>query len=291
MTTRRLGWIPDKIDPRDKIFPLKLTLTALPPAIDLTQMYAVPVVDQGNLGSCTGNGIAGALSYLEQKEGAPMVYPSRLFIYYNERVIEGTVSQDSGAEIRDGIKTVVEQGICPETEWPYDINKFTIQPPPSAYAHALQDLVKSYQRVAVDATSIMTALASGFPVIVGITVYDSFMNSTNGDIPMPDLATETIQGGHCVIVVGYDQQTSRFKFQNSWGTHWGAGGFGELPFAYLGNPQFGGDYWIITADEAASPTPPPARQGCLGRFSQILMALRTRKEKTAQEYIQRLDAR
>lgn len=276
----RLGWIPDKPDYRDKIFPLKLNLTALPPMVDLTQTYAVPVVDQGNLGSCTGNGIASALAYLEEKEGAPFVYPSRLFIYYNERVIEGTVGEDAGAEIRDGIKSVVAQGFCPETDWPYDISKFTTKPPTKAYADAQKNLVQTYQRVSVDAASVMTALVSGYPVIVGFTVYDSFMNSTDGNIPMPNLATESIQGGHCVIVVGYDQQTSRFKFQNSWGTSWGTAGFGELPFAYLGNPQFGGDYWIVTADQSVTPPPTPTPpQGCLGVLSQILLARTLKKAK------------
>lgn len=264
MTDRRLGWIPDKPDSRDFIFPLKFSLTQLPPRVDLTETYTVPVVDQGALGSCTGNGIASALAYLEMKEGAPLIYPSRLFIYYNERAMEGTVNEDAGANIRDGIKSVVDQGFCPETDWPYDISKFMVKPPAPAYADALRDLVQTYQKVSVDPASVMTALASGYPVIVGFTVYDSFMNSTDGIIPMPS-ATESIQGGHCVIVVGYDQQTSRFKFQNSWGTGWGTAGFGELPFTYLGD--YGGDFWIVTGDQSVpgpSPTPSPTNKGCLG---------------------------
>lgn len=281
----RLGWIPDKPDARDFIFPLKLSRAALPASVDLTLTHNVPVVDQGALGSCTGNGIAGALAYLQEVEGVSMKYPSRLFIYYNERVIEGSVSQDAGAEIRDGIKSVVAQGFCPETDWPYTISKFTTKPSATAYADALKDLVQTYQKVSVDAASLMTALASGYPVIVGFTVYDSFMNSVDGNMPMPDVNNESIQGGHCVIVVGYDQQTSRFKFQNSWGTSWGTGGFGTLPFAYLGSPVFGGDYWIVTGDQSVvptptpTPTPPPAPSGCLGVLSQILQARTLKKAK------------
>ncbi|HYT41874.1 MAG TPA: C1 family peptidase, partial [Methylomirabilota bacterium] len=174
----RLGWIPDKPDTRDYIYPYKLRETALPVQLDLSQVYNVPVVNQGDLGSCTGNGIASAIAYLQEKEGAAMRYPSRLFIYYNERVIEGTVNDDAGAEIRDGIKSVVSQGYCSEIDWPYDISRFTVKPDALSYLDASRDLVRTYQKVPVDANSIMTALASGYPVIVGFTVYNSFYNQS-----------------------------------------------------------------------------------------------------------------
>jgi hypothetical protein len=45
--------------------------------------------------------------------------------YYNERAIEGTVTTDSGARIRDGMKSIANQGECDETLWPYDLTKFT----------------------------------------------------------------------------------------------------------------------------------------------------------------------
>jgi C1A family cysteine protease len=60
---------------------------------------------------------------MRQKEHQPFT-PSRLFIYYNERVMEHTVSQDAGAQIRDGIKSVNHIGACPETDWPYVIANF-----------------------------------------------------------------------------------------------------------------------------------------------------------------------
>jgi|ERR1700694_2362299 len=252
----RLGWLPDSPDHRDKVFSHPILPATLPTSVDLTQKYSVPVVDQGQLGSCTGNAIASALAYLQLIENESLVYPSRLFIYYNERVIEGTVGTDAGAEIRDGIKTVVAQGYCPETDWAYDINRFTETPPTVAYTNASKDLVKLYQKVTVDTTSIMSALALGYPVIVGFTVYDSFLNAGNGDIPMPVLS-EGVQGGHAVIVVGYDQTTRKFKFENSWGTSWGNNGYGTLPFEYLGSAAYGGDYWIVTGDQSVGPTPTP----------------------------------
>lgn len=252
----RLGWRPDQKDHRDMIFGDTIVPANLPSKVDLSQVYSVPVVDQGQLGSCTGNGIASALGYLQLKEGEPFVQPSRLFIYYNEREIEGTINEDAGAEIRDGIKSVVSLGYCSEPDFPYDISTFTNKPSATAYANARQELVMTYQRVMIRAYSIQEALVMGFPVIVGFTVYDSFMTSTGGNIPMPS-AGETIAGGHCVIVVGYDQATRLFKFQNSWGTGWGDGGFGYIPFDYLGNPLYGGDYWIVMSDTPDGPVPPP----------------------------------
>lgn len=252
----RLGWRPDQKDHRDMIFGDVFIPKNLPDKLDLSQVWNVPVVDQGQLGSCTGNGIASALAYLQLKEGESMIYPSRLFIYYNERVTEGTINEDAGAEIRDGIKSVVDLGYCPETDWPYDISKFMLRPSDMAYADAAKDLVKTYQRVLIRSYSVQEAIATGYPVVVGFTVYDSFMASTDGNIPMPS-ADDAIAGGHCVLVVGYDQVTRLFKFQNSWGTGWGDKGFGYIPFDYIGNALYGGDYWIVTGDESQGPNPFP----------------------------------
>lgn len=281
----RLGWRPDLPDRRDYRFKVSRTLDQLPASVDLSAVYHVPVVDQGQLGSCTGNGIASALSYLQAKEGMTPVYASRLFIYYNERVTEGTVASDAGANIRDGIKSVVDIGACPETDWPYDIGRFTERPPDLAYADAAKDLVKTYQKVAVNAIALMDALASGFAVVVGFTVYDSFMWSSDGNIPIP-APSEAVQGGHCVIVVGYDQATRRFKFQNSWGKGWGTSGFGTLPFDYLGSTDYGSDYWILTSDQSVTPNPPtpptppaPPPSGCLAVLGQILNVRTLKKAK------------
>ena len=114
----RYGWIPDLPDHRDRKFALSAPVP-IPPAVDL-RPGCPPVYDQGQLGSCTGNAIAAALEFERIKQGLPDFMPSRLFIYYNERAMEGTVASDSGAQIRDGIKSVNTQGDCPETLWPYD---------------------------------------------------------------------------------------------------------------------------------------------------------------------------
>src|SRR5215469_6767170 len=121
---KRYGWIPDLPDHRDLLYAAPVAaLQALPGKVDLTSKCA-PVYDQGQLGSCTANAIGGAIQFEQMKQSIPNFTPARLFIYYNERAIEGTVASDSGAQIRDGVKSVAQQGACPETMWPYVISKF-----------------------------------------------------------------------------------------------------------------------------------------------------------------------
>ena len=134
---QRYGWIPDLPDARDHLYAAPMAVVALPLKADL-RPNCPPVYDQGQLGSCTANAIGAAIQFDRMKQHlSPDFIPSRLFIYYNERVMEGTVSTDSGAMIRDGIKSVAKQGACPERDWPYDIAKFAMRPPQADYKEAL----------------------------------------------------------------------------------------------------------------------------------------------------------
>ncbi len=161
---KRYGWNPDLPDQRDHLYAAPpVYLSALPSQADL-RPECPPVYDQGQLGSCTANAIAGALEFEQMKQSLPQVFvPSRLFIYYNERSIEGTVGEDSGAQIRDGIKSVGQQGDCPETQWPYVITKFKTKPPAACYKSAVQYRALTYQAVAQDLDQMKGCLASGYP--------------------------------------------------------------------------------------------------------------------------------
>src|ERR1700722_3045212 len=124
------GWVPDLPDARDHLYRAPKAIGAIPKSVDLRPGCPV-VYDQGELGSCTANAIAGAIEFDQRKEKLPQPFtPSRLFIYYNERVMENSVASDAGAQIRDGIKSVAAQGVCPETLWPYVADQFAT--PPSA---------------------------------------------------------------------------------------------------------------------------------------------------------------
>ncbi len=249
MRIKRFGWVRDIPDQRDYRYqPPPKVARALPPKIDLRDGF-LDCYNQGELGSCTSNAIAGALQFLERKEGAAdPVMPSRLFIYYNERALEGTVGSDSGAQIRDGIKTVVKRGFCPEPLWPYDITKFAAKPPEKCYRAALKDRVSQYLRLDhSSATSLMTCLASGYPFVFGFSVYESFEAPSvaqTGVVNLPRLG-ERVLGGHAVVACGYDTKTSRFTVRNSWGTRWGVGGYFTMPFEYLTNGFLSADFWTI----------------------------------------------
>lgn len=245
--TARYGWIPDLPDQRDHFYAAPAErLAALPPKVDLTPRCP-PVYDQGELGSCTGNSIAAAIEFDRVKQGLLDFVPSRLFIYYNERAMEGTVGSDSGAQIRDGIKSVATQGVCPETEWPYDITKFAEEPPQSAQTDALQNRALSYQRLIQNLTQMRGCLASGYPFVFGFTVYESFESdqvASTGHVPMP-APTEQQIGGHAVMAVGYDDANLWLVVRNSWGPGWGMSGYFTLPYAYVTQPSLAADFWTV----------------------------------------------
>jgi C1A family cysteine protease len=242
------GWVHDLPDARDFVYAAPLTrfLQGLPPSVDL-RTECPPVYDQGQLGSCTANGIAGAIEFDQRKQGTKEFTPSRLFIYYNERVIEGTVQQDSGAQVRDGIKSVAAIGAPPETDWSYDIQKFADKPSSQAYADAKQDLVLSYARVAQVLNQMQGCLAEGYPFVFGFTVYKSFESDSVADtgiVPMPG-SGEKVAGGHCVLAVGYDDAKRVFIVRNSWGADWGIKGYCLMPYEYLLRSHLASDFWTI----------------------------------------------
>jgi C1A family cysteine protease len=246
--THAFGWVPDVPDQRDYLYAAPHdVLAALPPSVDLTPQCP-PVYDQGQLGSCTANAIGGALEFDADKQGiAGYTTPSRLFIYYNERVMEHSVASDAGAQIRDGVKSVATLGACPETEWPYVIDEFAVQPPAQCYTDATQHRAIAYQRVARTLTQMQGCLAAGYPFVLGITVYESFESpqvAQTGVVPMP-APTEQVLGGHAVLAVGYDNGAQAFRVRNSWGTGWGQAGYFTLPYQYVLETGLASDFWTI----------------------------------------------
>jgi C1A family cysteine protease len=251
---QRFGWLPDLPDARDHLYAAPPEhLTALPTQADLRDQCPKEIYDQGELGSCTANAIGCAFEFELLKQEAQSFTPSRLFIYYNERVIEGTIDVDSGAMIRDGIKSVKKQGVCPEPDLAYDISRFAQQPPQSCYDEALNHQVTSYQRIPRVLNQMKGCLASGHPFVFGFSVYESFESdevARTGVVPMPDVANERLLCGHAVLAVGYDDADQRFRVRNSRGESWGDGGYFTMPYAYLTERSLSSDFWAITLVEA-----------------------------------------
>jgi C1A family cysteine protease len=252
-TNSRYGWVPDLPDHRDHLFAAApVVMSKLPAKVDLRPVCP-PVVDQGQIGSCTANAIANAHLFDQMKQKvAARFLPSRLFIYYNERVIEGTIGSDSGAQIRDGIKTLAQQGACPEKMWPYAVTKFTKKPAAKCFSEARKHRAVSYQRVVQSAMQLKSCVASRYPIVIGFTVYESFESAAvakTGNAPMPG-SGEKVVGGHCVLVVGYNDATQRFLCMNSWSTKWGQKGYFTIPYAYLTDSDLAADFWTVRVVES-----------------------------------------
>jgi C1A family cysteine protease len=248
--SRSYGWRPDLPDLRDHFYGVVHRIPKkLPRKADLRR-FCSPVEDQGTLGSCTGNALAGALEYLERISNVAFEDLSRLFIYYNERLLENSVSVDSGAQIRDGIKTLVKQGVCSEKSWPYIISKFTVKPPKSCYKEALDHQVIDYQRLST-LDEMRSCLADGFPFVFGFTVYESFESqkvAQTGIMSMPSKNERAI-GGHAVCAVGYDDAKKMLLVRNSWGSGWGMDGYFVMPYGYLTNRNLSDDFWTLRRAE------------------------------------------
>ena len=135
----KYGWIPDSADHRDRLYTVVERAGSQPPSVDLRPRMP-PVYNQGQLGSCVGNAVAAAFEYELKRRGGKPFEPSRLFIYYNGRMLAGTVAVDGGAQIRNGIKSVAKYGVAPDSLWPYsDSNPgmFSVKPTVAAYAEAM----------------------------------------------------------------------------------------------------------------------------------------------------------
>lgn len=263
--TRKYGWKKDKVDPRDLVH--KFSVSRVQSAVKLVDLrdQCPPVYDQGALSSCTANAIGAAYEFDEMKEKEPHIFtPSRLFIYYNERKIENSIPEDCGAELRNGIKTINRDGVCPESLWDYIPAKFATEPSKEAYENAKHHKCVQYKRVIQDLLQLKQCLIEGFPFVFGMQIYDSFESDEvgkSGIVPMPDTVKETHLGGHAVVCVGFDENKKHFICRNSWGASWGDKGYFYLPYAYMSNQSMVCDMWTLrevddTEPKHSQPLPP-----------------------------------
>jgi C1A family cysteine protease len=243
MIERKWGWKKDLPDPRDPRYTAPKGVI-VPRHVDLRAGCSA-VEDQSDLGSCTANALVGALEFLELKDGVKFGDFSRLMVYYNERVVEGTINEDGGAMIRTGVKVLHTQGVCYEPTWPYDISKFAVKPPARAYAEAKEHCITSYEKI-YDTDQIFACLASGYPISFGFAVFECMKSEETaraGILTMPK-PNEEMLGGHAVLMVGYDMDKNVLIVKNSWGPTWGDYGYFYMPFGYV-EEGYCDDFWTI----------------------------------------------
>ncbi len=239
MNFYHMGLKRDVVDVRD-LFYHRYNVT-LPEECQLPDIGFI--YDQGELGSCTAQAASAAFRYELKRQGQPDFPPSRLFLYYCERMLEGTTGSDSGASIRDSVKAMSRYGLCNEAIYPYDINKFSSKPDTECFIEAKRERALKYKRIAKDISLMKECIAAGFPFVFGIDVYDSFMNAQNGMIPMPSTSSKLL-GGHALLAVGYSNPTGYFRVQNSWGDNWGDKGYCSIPYEYFTSPHTS-DIWQL----------------------------------------------
>lgn len=244
-TKRKYGWKPDIPDFRDLTYQYKRV--PLPRKVDLRPRYGL-IYDQGPLGSCTANALSMAYDFDRVQQKQEPTVPSRLFIYYNERVLINKVTEDSGAYIRDGIKSMAKHGVCEETLWPYLVSKFKTKPSKAAYDDAKLSTIKEYLRLDNRILNqLKECLVSGHGFVFGFSVYESFESESvakTGIMPMPS-KLESSLGGHAVFCVGYDDDKQCFIVRNSWGEKWGDKGHFYMPYAYMTDSNLCDDFWTI----------------------------------------------
>lgn len=258
MSKYTYGWKKDRPDHRDLHYHLIVPCAGdvpLPPSADL-RPFMPPVYDQGNLGSCTGNGTGAALHAVLLSKGIKDLTPARLFLYYNARDLEGTPTEDSGAQIRDVVKRAAALGFCPENQrgseasWPYDIARFAVKPPDACYRDAKRYHIGTYLSVAQSDYQLKNCLAiSCWPIICGFSVPDTFEGDAmakTGRMPLSDWQSQNFVGGHCVLLVGYDDTAGEYVFRNSWGEGWGDKGYFSVPQQLVSGDDLGfSDFWTI----------------------------------------------
>lgn len=266
-------------DPDDdwerRTFTPRVAPSALPASVDL-RAWMTPVEDQGQLGSCTANALAGALEYLVRRETGEHVDVSRLFIYFNQRLWDDAVREDIGAAISHGVRVLAKVGAPLEPLWPYDKRLFAVQPPERVYAEAARFRLKDWWSVPIAEGALEACLAGGFPIVFGTRVTESFMR-VGRDGLVPNIGAgdrdDAKHGRHALLLTGYDRARRRFVVRNSWGTSWGDGGYGYMPYDYILNRTWTRNAWALRLTDRTAfdttqrldarplPSAPPSQRG------------------------------
>jgi C1A family cysteine protease len=260
------GARPDIRDDRDLKKAYSQAQIPTSPTADLRK-YVDHVYDQGSLGSCTANALCAAYGMDLKRQSLTIsgeyhyFNPSRLFLYYNTRAYEGTTQHDTGATLRDAIKSMKRQGMCRESDWPYNVKEYRTKPQSRCYEAVTGNTLCQYERLAQDIDQFRACLDESCPFVFGFNVYQSFhdySNQKSGLMPMPSYREKSREpiGKHAVMAIGYDDAKRRVIIQNSWGVGWGDKGCFYMPYEFISDSIMCFDFWKISfACEQGRPFP------------------------------------
>ena len=249
--------LPTVVDPplQEQYEPHKVTSTS----IDLRSNFTA-IRNQGPVGSCLSHALASIYEYFLRCNGLVAPDLSELFLYYNARDIDGKADEDTGSTLQASMKSLAEQGICDEREWPYNPSNFNVKPSEAAYQDALTRKVKTSLNVELNADAVKSALEDGLPVAISLNLYESFTTGAHGFIPMPsaDEKQSEEHGRHAMVICGFSDEQKVFVVRNSWGLDFGDNGYCYIPYAYIANPAL--TNWaavikeIVTAENVDGPS-------------------------------------
>lgn len=241
------------------------------------------VDDQKNRGACFAFSGEEMLSYISKAMGIyPVAGLSKAYLYSKCKQFDGSPDME-GSDNKTLARMMRTYGTCLESTLPYSKMLALTEPkfPPTT-----EVMDKEAQKYAITKTAfvlstldlnrdnsqylIRQALLQYGPQVIGFYVFESFKPDANGVIPIPGSVpgqADRFLGCHDVLLVGHDPDKG-FKFLNSWGTDWGASGYGYLANSWekaYWTPAGDGNkawFWMesLTALDDGQPAPTPDKQ-------------------------------
>ncbi len=208
---------------------------ALPASVDLTP-YAMPVGNQGNVGSCAAWATDyAALGYWINKQ---KLAGGALAPMYTYSQVDG--GWDDGSTIEGNLYLDEQQGIDNQGDYWQGNYDYSDVPSSAEMARAVNWKLTGFQGLVLGPTltqqSIQAALASGDPVVIGIPVYDNFFYVTSANNGLYSAVSGSLDGYHAVAALGYT--STGLRIENSWGTGWGAAGYSTLSWSFVSKYVF-----------------------------------------------------
>lgn len=236
-----------------------LSTVPLPAIVDLSAKMPA-VGDQGQEGSCVAWASAYAMrgyearmdvwSSIAAKSTVPAYNFSPSFVYNQ---ING--GRDGGSAIPTALALLQQKGAATLADMPYVAGQYTTQPSAAALADAKNYKLSSSGSIAAsDLNSMKVQLSEGIPVILAINVYANFFSLGNNAVYTG--ISGTLEGGHAITAVGYDDTKGAIEIINSWGTGWGTAGYGWISYGALSKITVEA-YSAIDDHGAPKPAPTP----------------------------------